>query len=155
MNWVDRKFARERNLGKATAVWNSSIAAIHDAVKSFTDNGEYGTAQIFPQNGDRILVEVEQPQHENAHIYIADPKRRVQIAFDPATPAITAAVDGSPVKTFPLEADETHCFLKFGGVEISPDEFSKHALNEAFFTPKTLPPPRRVHGATHRPTTWS
>jgi hypothetical protein len=89
MNWVDRKFARERNLGEAIDVWNSSLAAVHDAVKSFTDNGEYGTARIVSQNGHLTLLEVEQPQHENSHIYVADPKRRVQIAFDPAKPAIT------------------------------------------------------------------
>jgi hypothetical protein len=121
------------------------MAAIHNAVNSF-NAGEHqnGKAHVFPQNGHRVLVEVEKPQNENAHIYLADPDRRVVITFEPHQPAITVTVDAEAAKSFQIDADEQHCFLKYACQEITSDYFSELALKEAFFKPKPIPQPKRA-----------
>lgn len=138
MNWIDRKFARERNLEQSTDVWNSATGAIHDAVESYTQNAEYGSARICPQSGHRLLVEIDQNEQE---MFPADSKRHVVVAFDGAV--ITVNVDAAPTMTFRIEADDNHCFLTLGGKEISYDEFSRHALEDALFKTKTASPARR------------
>lgn len=154
MNWVDRRFGRERNLGKAVDVWNGAIAAVHSAVDSFNGKDEYVKARVIPQTGHCVLVEVEHPQPDMPHMYHAEPKRSVTIAFGESQPAITVTIDAARAIPFQIEADETHCFLKFHDDEISADEFSELALKEAFFKPK--PSSSRTLRTSHVPRTqWS
>lgn len=151
MNWIDRKSAREQNLKQDPEVWNGATSAIHDAISTF--NEKYGKARVVPQNGYRILIEVEQ-QHEFAHIYGADSTRRVVIILDQAKLAITTKLDAEPARTFQIEADETHCFLKYAGKEINYDEFSKLALEDACFKAKKNPP-RRIQSHAARGSAFS
>lgn len=137
MNWIDRRFGREHHLNNAPDVWQKVSTAIDDACKSFNERGEFGKAETYPQNGHRILVIIE---HEPPKQFQMDMKRRVTIAFEESAPRITVTVDALPAKTFPIEADEQHCFLKWAGAEISPDDFSKIALEDALFKKKSLPP---------------
>jgi hypothetical protein len=149
MNWVDRRFARERNFAQAVDVWNSIVGAIHDVVESFNREGKYGRATVFSQNSPLLRIEVEQT-HGNAYVRPTETmRRRVTIGFNNGNePAITASLDAEPLVTFPIEADEIHCFVRHRGAEISPDDFSKIALEKAFFTPKTLAPARHLQHFT-------
>lgn len=145
-NWVERKFLRDQNLGnKAEDVWQAASTAVDDACKSFnTLYSSIGKAAFILTNGHSILVEVT---HEALKRHPIDLKRRVRILFNDHQ--ITAALDEHPAMTFSMEANEERCFLKFSSAEITPDEFSSHVLNDAFFTPRNPGSPKspRPHTA--------
>jgi hypothetical protein len=142
-NWVERRFLREQNLNKAEDVWQAASTAIDDACKSFnTFYPAIGKAVFSPQNSHSILVEVT---HEATKNVPMDTKRRVRIVFDGRR--IAVALDEHSARNYQIEADQERCFLKSGAREITPDELSHLALEDALFTPRnpnlpSSPPPR-------------
>ena len=144
MNWVDRKFRREDNLHNAEALWQESRAAIEDCCTTFNSRGP-GRAQLMPYNGHSIRIEVQQ---EPPRPYQMDMTRRANITFDASVPEISVTLDAEPAKQFRIDADETHCFLKYHGKEITPDYFCELALHDAFFTQKPIPEPALQYAKT-------
>ena len=136
-DWVERRALRQQNLStQAADVWQAAIVAVENSCNSFRKY--YATrAQVLvkPQNGHRLLVNITL---ENAPPGSSSPtkiKRLVAISFAEAEtpPTITVTVDNGPAKTFQIEADEQHCYICFEKKEVSPDEFSRLALEDALF----------------------
>src|SRR6266849_3445649 len=132
-NWLERKLLREQILNDHAAdVWQAASAAIQNVCNSFNKSAEPGTtADIERHNGHLLVVSIT--LRKQTPVYAGSVTRRVTIQFDGRKPNISVTVDDSVAKVFLIEADETHCFIKFGGREVSPDEFSEFALKDALF----------------------
>lgn len=147
-NWVERRALREQHIRNADEVWQSARTAIDNCCNSFRQHFA-GFARVTnqPQNGHRIVVGI--------HFPITGRGRNVSIGFgndDKGIPIINVTVDDQAVRLFPIMADENHAYISFQGKEISGDEFSRLALEEALFK-QLQPEKRRTHAAAG--TEWS
>lgn len=145
LNWVDRRALREDNLTQhAVDVWELVRTAIGNCCTSFRTRFPNMAEEVKnkTENGHRILVEITFKTPTGRRC------RHVSIEFSKTENLITTTTDGEAAKRFPISADESHTFLKNGQSEISADELTKIALEDAFFKPPSPPdqftPPRIV-----------
>jgi hypothetical protein len=78
----------------------------------------------------------------------------VTIVFEEGKRHITVTVGDGAARLFPIAADENHRFIKSpAGEEITADEFSRLALEDALFKPAAEKRPHIQANAKH--TAWS
>jgi hypothetical protein len=129
-NWVERRAIREQHLRNASTVWQDAKSAIDECCISFRERFP-GIARVInqEQNGHRILIEVRFTFEPNT-------PRQISIKFsDEPEKQITVTVDGGGAVIFPIDADEHHAYIACEDKEISADEFTQMALEEALFKP--------------------
>jgi hypothetical protein len=140
MNWVEKRWLIEQNLVNGSVeVWNSVSTALDNACQTLKQHySESSDITYEPQNGHRIVIKVNR-KRVPVGIQSYDPRVDIQIIYERIENRISVIVghNKSP-KHFPIQSDETHAFLSHGGKEISPDEFSKLVLEDAFFKVREL-----------------
>ena len=136
MNWVERRWKRDKNLTTgAPDVWQSVATAIDTACQSLKEHYS-GKADITctAQNGHRMLVVVNRkgvPLDIQAYTARVD----IQIIYKADENKIDVVVGyNKSSKSFLIKSDEQHAFLVHNNAEISPDEFSRLILEESVFT---------------------
>jgi len=149
-NWVECRALREQYQANAADVWQSARTAIDNCCNSYRQHFG-GTAQVINQaeNGHRVLIGI--------HFHQTGRGRQVSIEFgrdEKNIPKISVTVDDKAAKIFQITADEHHAFISFQGKEISADEFSRLALEDALFK---LPEPKKWESQGPPPRTgeWS
>jgi hypothetical protein len=156
MNWVDRQFARERNLQDCPRkVWQDVITAVEDACNAFSKVKDDPSVHIRRENGDAIVVRIEFPRHPYPGVpggvaVIND----VRIAFDEPLLLITATLNEKTPKEFPLGSDEVECFLTYQSSRIDADKLSEIALKDALEKAPVPQTPQR-YGHNPRSGAWS
>jgi hypothetical protein len=128
LNWIERRALREEHLRNASTVWQAVKSSIDECCNSFRQKF-IGVARLSnkEQNGHRIFIEVR-PTYEPNN------PRQISIKFeDDEEKQITVTVGGGRAMIFSIDADDSHAFIKYGNEEISADEFTRHALEEALF----------------------
>lgn len=140
-NWVERRAARERHLRNASELWRSAQASIAGACDSLHEYyADVATVRQTKQNDNAILIAITQtPPLAKGQVLKTN---LVSIEFEPEKAAISVAVDGMRTQEFPIDADPDHAFITRRGHEVLLDEFSRLALEEAFFSP---PAPKQSH----------
>lgn len=126
-NWIERRFAREENLRAAATVWEEAKLAITAACTSFRQHYTFAKVVVYPSPTE-LAVEI-------VALSMPGTTRHVAIRFDASTPAITVRVNAGTERVFPIEADEDHAYIEYDDQEISLDDFSRLALEDAFFNP--------------------
>jgi len=147
-NWVERIALRNQHLANAEDLWQSARTAIDNCCNSYRQHFA-GTAQVTNQaeNGHRIVVAI--------HFHLTGWGRHVSIEFGRDAKnaiGITVTVDDKPAKLFQILADADHAFISFQDKEISADEFSRLALEDALFK---SPEPRKSKGRPAHTGEWS
>jgi hypothetical protein len=147
-NWVEKRARHDQKLKDENAwmaakaaikdetIWMDAKAAITDCCRSFqrhysclaTVDCEHVTAKYT-----RVFVTFNkqipgQPPPADPRVTL------VEIMFDGAKPQITVTI-GENVTYFPIDANEERAFVAHYGRELSPDEFSRIALEDVFFAP--------------------
>jgi hypothetical protein len=154
MNWVERRWTIEQNLSKGAAeVWNSVSTALDNACQTLKQHySEFADITYSPQNGHRVVITVNRKRIP-AHIQAFDQRIDIQIIYERTENRISVIVgyNKSP-KHFPIQSDETHAFLFHSGKEISPDDFSKLVLEDAFFKVQELGSSQSHSGG---PSSWA
>lgn len=128
-NWIDRRALIEQNLRTAKVVWQSAKSAIDECCESYRTNF-IGLAQLMnaEQNGHRILLSLRFFQQPNN-------PRQVSILFSEPEKEIRVTIDGGKAAVFPIHADDKHAFISYQDKELTPDQFTQVALEEALFDP--------------------
>ena len=129
-NWVDKKAHRESILrDRADGVWQDARSAIQDCCESARKH--YGKAiEDITENGHRIRLTISFPDpNRGPH----DVKRVVLVRFVSSAPCIEVTIDDSASKKFTIDADGEHAYILGDSKEITVDEFSRIALQEALF----------------------
>jgi hypothetical protein len=132
-NWVERRAAKERNLGNQAELWNkvqASLAEACDSLKKYYSH--VACIRQTNQNGKILLTITRSPLHLNHAERLSSAV--VQIEFDDTKHQILVIVDHKKSRSFLIEADSDHTFITFHQRELLLDEFSQLALEEAFFT---------------------
>jgi len=144
-NWVERRAARERNLKNAVDVWRKVQAAIVEACESLKEYYADVATVATKQSHDLLTITITRPP---THEMQEDQELRstvVVIAFHADKCKITVTVGQGTAQEFPIDADSDHGFISRQGQELQLDEFSRFALEQAFFSePESALPPRRL-----------
>jgi len=135
MNWIDRRSSREKNLPQHAAdVWQGAVASINECCDSFRSAyPDGGTIDFQKHNGQNVTVTITRKLPDPRSASPIPNVRRVAIYFDQSKQTISVTLDCNKPDIYPLDADESHCFITHEGHEIFTDAFSELALQEAFF----------------------
>ena len=140
-NWVESRWLRESNLtDEATGVWQSVATAIDNTCDAF--NAHYSHLAKVDHNAQNGCIVV------TVHRKIIPARQMiddtVQIILEQNRISVIEGYHDDP-RYFSIASDETHAFLKYGGKEITADEFSELALENVLFnTPNWFTPNLRV-----------
>ncbi len=134
MNWVDRRFARERHLNDISEVWADLCIAMRSAVASLNEH-------YRKDNPPVEIMETERSSHFQIQVPVkAGPSIRIDINLDGNK--ITAAyTNGHNNTRLRIDADHESAYLKQGETRCDPDEASRRILERVFF-PETAGGPR-------------
>jgi hypothetical protein len=132
-NWVERRAASEQSVKNAADVWKRAQATIAEACDSLRRHySEIATVRRTNWNSNVVIVSITRAPGaalENHALSI------VAIQFEADKPAITTKFANGRTREFPIEADSDHAFIAIERRELPFDEFSRLALEEAFFSP--------------------
>ena len=135
-NWIERRAARERHLRDASGVWRSAQASIEEACDTLHQYyADVAIVRRTKQNDNILLVAITQVGKSSTTRADALRTNLVSFEFRPEPPVISVAVNGIATQEFPIDADPDHAFITLSGHEVLLDDFSRFALEEAFFTP--------------------
>ena len=130
-NWVQRRAAREQNLRNAADAWRKAQAAIAEACDSFRQHySDLGAISQAQQSSDVLTITIERGSTRTGDSTVTT---LVSFEFRAGKPSIVVTVDQNKIQEFPIAADSDHAFLVMQGNELAWDEFSRLALEEAFF----------------------
>lgn len=130
-NWVQRRAATEQNLRNAADAWRKAQAAVVEASDSFRQHySELGAVSQAQPSTDVLMITIER-----GSISTGDRTDTTVVSFQfcSAKPSIVVTVDQTKIQEFWIAADSNHAFLVMQGNELAWDEFSRLALEEAFF----------------------
>ena len=133
-NWVERRAARERNLKNAVDVWRKAQDAIAEACESL--NEHYADVAIVgrtEQNRNLLTITITRPATSEMQADETSRSRVIAIEFQADKCKIAVTVGQGTTQEFPIEADSDHTFISWQGQELQLDEFSRFALERAFF----------------------
>ena len=130
-NWVQRRAATEQNLRNAADAWRNAQAAIADACDSFRHHySKLGAVSQAQPSTDVFTITIEPCSNRTGDRTVTTV---VAFQFFAGKPSIVVTVDQNKIQDFPIAADSDHAFLVMQGNELAWDEFSRLALEEAFF----------------------
>ena len=138
-NWVERRAARERNLKNANALWKKAQEAIAEACHSLNHYySDVATLRRIKQDSNLVLLTITRVPSLVIDACDAAGTEVVSIEFEAERPGIVVTAAHRRVREFLIEADSDHAFITLQGRELPLDEFSRLALEDAFFTPPQL-----------------
>ena len=130
-NWVQRRAATEQNLRNAADAWRKAQAAIAEACDSFRQHySALGAISQAQQSSDVLTITIERGSTRTGDRTVTTV---VSFEFRAGKPSIVVTVDQNKIQEFMIAADSDHAFLVMQGNELVWDEFSRLALEEAFF----------------------
>jgi hypothetical protein len=139
-NWVERRAAREQHLRNAADVWKKAQGAVAEACDSLERHyPNVATLRRTDLKEHLLVVTITRTPSGSRKGEVAR-TRVVEITFEAHKPQITITEDDNKTLEFPIEADSDHAFITLQGRELLPDEFSRFALEAAFFTPLEATP---------------
>lgn len=140
-NWVERRAARERKLKNAIDVWKKAQNAIAEACDSLNQHfAEIARIQRTDRDRNLVIVTISRPPTSETNRDETGMTKVVRIQFEPDRPRIVVIEDHTKKQEFPIEADCDHVFVTLQGRELLLDDFSRLALEAAFFSfPRPTP----------------
>jgi len=138
-NWVERRAARDRHLRKTSELWRNAQLSIEEACATLHQHyADVATVRRTKQNENLVVIAVTQVAKSSTAKTQAPRTNLISIEFKPETPAVFVALNGLLTQEFPIDADPDHVFITLDGHEVLLDEFSRLALEEAFFNPPVV-----------------
>jgi hypothetical protein len=132
---VERRAAKEQNLRNAAEVWKKARGALAATCDSLSKHySPIARVKHSQSNRNLITITITRSHLSARRNQQAYRTSVVSIEFQPEQPTIIVTIDGVKTQEFPIAADSDHAFIALHGSELIPDEFSRLALEEVFFS---------------------